>query len=102
MSGAVKATINYQASDQSSNQQNAAQNATLSKLGSNPLNSGSLLEPVKVTAGSNSISHKLGTSLRGYLIVGQDAASNFYQESSDTKILKLNSSATCTVIIFVF
>lgn len=102
MSGAVKATINFQSPDQSSNQQQSVLNSTISKLTSNPLSGGSLLDPVKVSSGSNAISHKLPSKPRGYIVVGQDAPASFYQVSADTKILTLNASAACTVTLFVF
>lgn len=102
MSGVVKKTPNYQSGDQSSNQQNTGVQSTLDKLASGPLTGGSLLESIALAQGSNSVSHKLGTKLRGYFVVSQDKSATFYKESSDTTILKLNSSGPCTVNLYVF
>jgi spore coat protein U-like protein len=98
----ISKPFNYQNADSASNLQSNAQNTAIGALTNNPLNSGSLLDSVSLTAGSNSVSHKLGRKLQGYIICGQSAASNIYQESADTTILKLNSSAATNVTLFVF
>ena len=98
----IQKVPNYITSDQASNLQSGAQNKALDDLGANPLNSGAILKSIALTAGSNSVSHKLGRKLQGYIVVSQDAASSFFKESSDTNVLKLNSSAAVNAILFVF
>lgn len=70
----------------------------------NPLLDGQILSNISLTTGSNSVSHKLGRKLQGWLIVDKDANSNIYRETSPTPTLTLvlNSSANVTVSLYVF
>ncbi len=70
----------------------------------NPLLDGQILSNIELTTGSNSISHKLGRKLQGWIIVDIDAVSDIYKETSLTPSLTLvlNSSADCTISLYVF
>jgi hypothetical protein len=69
---------------------------------SNPLNGGTILSGVSLSAGDNEIAHKLGKSLQGWFIVDINAASSVYKKSSNDKTITLNSSIACVVSLFVF
>ncbi len=70
----------------------------------NPLLDGQILSSVSLAVGSNSISHKLGRKLQGWIVVDINAVSDIYKETSSTPTLTLvlNSSAICTVSLYVF
>jgi hypothetical protein len=70
----------------------------------NPLLDGQILSNIELTTGSNSISHKLGRKLQGWVIVDKDDNSNIYRETSSTPTLTLvlNSSANVTISLYVF
>lgn len=69
---------------------------------SNPLNSGTILQGINLSAGSNVIPHKLGQKLQGWFIVDINAASSIYKTESNDKTITLNSSVACVVNLFVF
>lgn len=77
---------------------------SLAPLIKNPLLDGIILSNVELTTGDNDISHKLGRKLQGWVIVDRDANANIYRKTSSTPTLtlKLNSSATVTVSLYVF
>lgn len=70
------------------------------------LSKASLLKNVSLAPGSNTINHKLGRKLQGWIITRQRASGAFYdlQESNQMPdlTLVLNSSATVVVDILVF
>jgi hypothetical protein len=72
----------------------------------NPTNSGTILTSVSLTAGDNSIPHKLPQKLTGWYIVRLRGASTIYDKQDSNKTasqtLALNSSAAVSVDIFVF
>ncbi len=70
----------------------------------NPLLDGQVLSNIELTTGSNSISHKLGRKLQGWLIVDKDDVADVYRETSPTPTLTLvlNSSANVTISLYVF
>lgn len=71
-----------------------------------PLSNGQILSGIKITSGINTISHRLSRNLQGWFIVGINAAATIYdQQAFNTmpdKTLILNSSAPCTINLFVF
>lgn len=72
----------------------------------NPLNSSIILKNITLSAGSNTVSTTLGRNLQGYIVIGQNAASDIYDSQSTnptpSTTLLLNSSAACTVNLLVF
>lgn len=69
---------------------------------SNPLNSGTILQSIGLSVGSNVIPHKLGQKLQGWFITDINAASSIYKTESNDKTITLNSSVACIANIFVF
>lgn len=65
---------------------------------------GQLINDIALVIGDNDISHKLGRKIQGWVIVDIDAVSNIYRKTSTTPTLtiKLNSSANCTVSLYIF
>ncbi len=71
-----------------------------------PINSGQFTEKLALVVGDNTIEHKLGRKVTGYSVASQNAASAFYdnlQTGTDLGLnFTLNSSAVCTVILWVY
>ena len=70
-----------------------------------------ILDGVRITAnlvtGDNQIAHKLGRKYQGYLVIGQTAAALIFfkagtSATSAETFLTLNSSAPCSVVLWVF
>ncbi len=80
--------------------------AQLDPLLACPLVNGRLIQSVTLTTGNNTINHKLSRKLVGWIVVGQTAASSFYDNQSTNQMsdmtLILNSSAPCVVSLWVF
>lgn len=80
--------------------------ATLNPLLASPLATPSILSNVALKSGSNTINHKLGRELAGYVVVLNSAASTFFdlQSTNPTPALTLNinASADTTVSLLVF
>ena len=79
---------------------------TLNPVFDTPTLAGNLLQNVVLTAGDNSINHKLGRNLIGWQITRLRAASTIYDTQDTNKspnlTLTLNSSAPVSVDIYVF
>ena len=71
-----------------------------------PICNGLLLVSQVLTSGDNTINHKLGRKLIGWIIVGQNASATFYDKQAANqrkdKTLVLNASGAVTVNIWVF
>lgn len=71
-----------------------------------PFNSGVILKSVKLVSGSNTINHKLGRDLQGWVIIRQRASATVYDtQDSNTNpslTLLLTASAPVTVDLLVF
>jgi hypothetical protein len=97
---------NIQSSDQAANLQQSYTSTAISNLGSSPIVDGSILPSIALKSGSNSVSHKLGRKLNGWLIVRQRAAATVYdnQDNNQTpaQTLTLQASADVTVDLYVF
>jgi hypothetical protein len=80
--------------------------AILDQLLSNATLKGSLLPGIVLTSGSNTVNHKLGRQLQGWIVVGQNAAATFYDQQASNKTpattLLLVASAQVTVNLYVF
>lgn len=78
----------------------------LNPLLSNPVNNGLLLKKVLIKSGSNSISHKLGRKLQGWIIVRKRSSADIYDTQDANTMpeltLALHSSADVDVDIYVF
>jgi hypothetical protein len=80
--------------------------AALSQFLVIPIMNGVLLENIELAVGDNSITHKLGRTVKGYIVTRVSAACDIYDKiSTDTKLdqqFTLNSSSACTISIWVF
>jgi len=78
----------------------------LNPIVANPIVNSLILKDVVLAAGDNTINHRLGRKLQGYLIVGINAAATIYDKQSTNQMpqltLVLNSSAPATAQILVF
>jgi len=78
----------------------------LNPIVANPIVNSLILKDVVLAAGDNTINHRLGRKLQGYLIVGINAAATIYDKQASNQMpqltLVLNSSAGCTCNILVF
>lgn len=85
-------------------QQNVKQ--ALDPVTDNPLVLGIILKDIVLTSGSNTINHKLGRTLQGWIIVRQQGPATFYDTQTSNLTpnltLLLTSSANVTVNIYVF
>ena len=67
---------------------------------------GQILENVDLVTGANTVNHRLGRKLRGWMIVRQRSSASIYdtQDTNPTPsvTLRLDSSANVKVDIFVF
>lgn len=78
----------------------------LEPLSNIPLNSGQILQSVRLVSGSNNVPHKLERKPLGWFIVRQRSAGTVY-DTQDTNpnpqtFLRLQASATIIVDLFVF
>lgn len=80
--------------------------AQLNPVLANPLVQGLLLPGVKLASGDNTVNHRLGRKLQGYIVVLNSAATTFYdkQATNPTPQLTLiiNASGATTVSLYVF
>lgn len=71
-----------------------------------PQATGLLLKNISMTTGDNTINHKLGKPLQGWIVVRNNAASTIYDKQDTNQMqdrtLVLNSSANCIVTLWVF
>lgn len=71
-----------------------------------PFSDSLLLTNIQVVSGDNSIPHKLGRVLQGWLVVGISAGVTLYDKQASNplkdKILILHSSGTATMSLVVF
>ena len=78
----------------------------LEPLLKNALPKGLILEDVELDLGLNTIDHRLGRDLVGWIIVRQRSAADVYDEQDDNQFpdrtLKLYSSAPVSVDLYVF
>jgi hypothetical protein len=76
------------------------------QLETNPVLDGIILKDVSlVSSGSNTINHKLGRKINGWIITKIQANANVWQNTTQplpTKNLILETSADATVDIYVF
>ena len=72
----------------------------------NPISQGLLLTGLVLASGDNTINHKLGRKLQGWIIVGLSASVTFYDKqatnSMPQKTLVLNASGAATINLYVF
>jgi hypothetical protein len=80
--------------------------ATLNPLLASPLADASILSNVALVSGPNTINHKVGAKLQGYVVVLNSANATFYDNQSTNpmpdKTLIIVASAPTTVSILVF
>ena len=71
----------------------------------NPLISGQLLTNIALVSGSNTINHKLGRALQGYIITGMHGSfAQIYDTTSPMPALTLvlHASAATNISLYVF
>jgi hypothetical protein len=80
--------------------------AQLNPLIDNVLIKGNLLTGIVLSNGTTQINHKLGRKLIGWIVVGQDAAAEIYDNQISNQhpelTLSLTSNAAVTVALWVF
>ena len=79
--------------------------AILNPLLGNQLTQGNFLQNVSLKSGDNTINHKLGKKLTGYLVTNMTGAfAQLYSKTTSTPDLTfiLNSNGTTTVDLYVF
>lgn len=80
--------------------------AALNPILGSPLATPVLIPSVSLASGDNTINHRLGRNLRGWLVVRKRAAADIYDKQDSNTMpnltLVLNSSATCVVDLLVF
>lgn len=80
--------------------------AQLNPLLASPLAGASLLSNISLTEGVNTIEHKLGRPLQGYVVVLNSSNATFYDNQNTNpatdKTLILNASVATTVSLLVF
>jgi hypothetical protein len=78
----------------------------INPLLSNQLTQGQLLIDITLKDGQTVINHRLGRSLVGWLVVGQNAMASLWDSQASNQTpqltLVLNSNAACTVNLWVF
>lgn len=96
----------FKSDDQSLSLMQTAWATELDPVLRNPLTSGNLLKSVELVTGSNSVNHKLGRKLQGWLVIRKRAISEIYdaQDTCPTPALTLQlvSSANVTVDLYCF
>ena len=72
----------------------------------NPLINGQLLSNVALINGTTIVNHKLGRDLKGWFVVGINAAATIFDNQAANQMpnltLSLTSNAACTVNLWVF
>lgn len=72
----------------------------------NPSNSALIIPNVALVTGSNTINHKLGQKLQGWVVIGNNASTTFYDSQASNQqpdlTLVLVASGACTVSLLVF
>jgi hypothetical protein len=76
--------------------------AILDQLLVKPIVDGNLLTGIILQSGNNTINHKLGRQIQGWIICDINAAATIYRSAWSTEIIVLNSSAKVTVNLWVF
>ena len=72
------------------------------QLSNVPFLNGNRLTGIVVTTSEISIPHKLGRMPLGYIIIKQNASAIIWYTLIDEKFLRLDSSATVTIDLWVF
>lgn len=76
---------------------------SLNPLLRNPLVNGLLLDNIPLVMGDNVVNTLLSRKQRGWMIVDQDAVADIYRSAPfNSQTLTLNSSAPCTVSLWIF
>lgn len=77
--------------------------AIINPLIKNPISKGIFLPGVALVSGTNVINHLLGRKQQGWIVSDIDAVASIYRsEPLNNLTLTLNSSANCTVTLYVF
>jgi|LakMenEpi03Aug12_release.lakeMendotaPanAssembly.Ray.scaffolds.fasta_scaffold04620_26 hypothetical protein len=96
----------YKSDDQSLMLMQTAWASSINPILALPTNNGVTLQSVVLKAGDNTIDHKLGRVLQGWMLVRVRAAAVIYDKQDSNQVksrtLILNSSAPVTVDLYVF
>jgi hypothetical protein len=72
----------------------------------NPFLNGILLKNISLSSGDNTINHKLGRNLQGWVLVRKRQSVDIYDKQDTNQMpdltLVLNASATATIDLYVF
>ena len=79
--------------------------AEVNPLLANPFVNGHTISVV-MKSGDNVINHGLGNKLQGWIVVGNNAATTFYDKQASNQKpelnLILNASGACSIVLYVF
>lgn len=71
-----------------------------------PLNSSLMIPSIRLTSGDNTINHRLGRKIQGWIVIGNDGNTIIYDKqdaNSQTDLtLVLNVSVGCVISLLVF
>ena len=80
--------------------------ALLDPMLANPANNSSILNAVTLKTGFNTINHLLGRALQGWIVIGNNASTTFYDNQANNpqpqSTLILHSSGVCKINLLVF
>lgn len=80
--------------------------ASINPVLANPIVQGQILENVTLVTGDNTVNHRLGRKLQGYVVVLNSAATTFYDKQATNPrpelTLIINASGATTVSLYVF
>ena len=102
----LKAIPRVQTDDRQINQLQQNFISAINQLMDTSILSGVLLTNVALVSGDNSVNHKLGKTLTGWIVVRKRAAADIYDKqgtnATPTQTLALNTSADVMVDLYVF
>lgn len=78
--------------------------SSIASVGNSIILDGTLLENVSLSTAGTSVDHKLGRAYRGYIVCKNDTFCDIkITSNNDSKLfIQLQSSANCTVSLWVF
>lgn len=96
----------FKSDDQSLTLLQSAWGSQLNPVLGNPLVNGTLLRNVALASGSNTVNHKLGRKLQGWVITRQRSSGSVYDTQDSNQhpdlTLTLQASAAMVVDLYVF
>lgn len=80
--------------------------SVLDPIIANPANNSLILANLTLASGANTINHMLGQKLQGWVVIGNDSSTTFYDSQAINQqpqlTLILNASGACVINLLVF